>query len=155
MNKILLQRWVAVLFSGEIQDTKYSSKLSDLDLILKAKEEERILLTKDINLYRQAIKNKIQVFFIKTQNKAEILGKLRNSFGIPLIIDMKISRCPLCNSKIQTITKQEAAKIIKQKTLLHYNYFWSCPKCMSIYWQGSHWKDIKSTLDKAKNSFRL
>jgi uncharacterized protein with PIN domain len=144
-----LARWLRMLG----QDTTYSSKLNDLDLILKAKEEDRILITKDFNLYQQAIKNKIQVFYIKAQNKVEMLGKLRNRFGIPLIIDMKVSRCPLCNNRLRSITKQEAAKTIKQNTFLHYNDFWSCPNCLSIYWQGSHWKDINSTLDKAKNFF--
>lgn len=144
-----LARWLRILG----QDTTYSSKLADSNLILKAKEEERILITKDFNLYCQAIKNKIQVCYIKAQNKSEILGKLRNRYGISLIIDMKISRCPLCNNRLQTITKQEAAKTIKQNTLLYYNDFWYCPNCLSIYWQGSHWKNIKSTLDKAKNCF--
>jgi uncharacterized protein with PIN domain len=144
-----LARWLRMLG----QDTIYSSTFADLDLILKAKKEERILITKDFNLYRQAIKNKIQVFYVKAQNKSEILGKLRNRYGISLIINMKISRCPLCNNRLQTITKQVAAKTIEQNTLLHYNDFWSCPNCLSIYWQGSHWKNIKSTLDKAKNFF--
>ena len=89
-----LARWLRMLG----QDTTYSSKLKDEDLLRIAKEDKRTLLTRDFNLYQQAIKNKIQVFYIKSRNKSEILGELSKKFGIPLILDMKISRCPLCNS---------------------------------------------------------
>jgi uncharacterized protein with PIN domain len=142
-----LARWLRMLG----QDTIYSTKLNDLELMVKAKKEDRILITRNLNLYKKSVKNKIQSFYIKTQNNSKALANLRNNFGIPLVIDMKISHCPLCNIKLQSIKKQEAAKKIKPNTLLYYDNFWSCSKCLSIYWQGSHWKDITLTLDKAKN----
>lgn len=144
-----LARWLRMLG----QDVTYSTKLNDLALIYKAKKEKRILITRDYSLYKTSIKNNIQVFYTPSQNKVEMLANLRNEFGIPLEIDMELSRCPQCNFRLQKISKQEAAKKINQKTLFYHNNFWSCSKCLSIYWQGSHWKDINSTLCEAKNFY--
>ena len=146
-----LVRWLRMLG----QDTIYSTKLTDMDLIFKAKRENRILITRDYKLYQNSVKHEIQVFYTTSQNKAEVLANLKNRFGIHLDIDMNLSRCPLCNNKLKQITKQKATKKIKQNTLFYYNDFWSCPKCQSIYWQGSHWKAITSTLNEAKHFFVL
>ena len=146
-----LARWLRMLG----QDTAYSTKLDDLALIFKAKKEQRILITRDFKLYKNSIKNNVPVFYVSDQNKVEMLANLRTKFGIPLDIDMEISRCPLCNFSLQKITKQEASKKIKQNTLLYYNDVWSCSSCLSVYWKGSHLKDINLTLDEVKNFLGL
>ena len=131
------------------QDTVYSAKLDDLDLIFKAKNEDRILITKDFKLYKTSIKYKIKSLHVSSQKRSEVLAKIQKTFGISLDINPKISRCPLCNYKLKSITKQNAAKKIRNNTLLYYDEYWSCPECESIYWHGSHWKNIISILEEA------
>ncbi|KON33222.1 MAG: hypothetical protein AC479_05345 [miscellaneous Crenarchaeota group-6 archaeon AD8-1] len=142
-----LVHWLRILG----QDVAYSTRLTDLDLILKAKNEDRILITKDFKLYQTSVKNKIKSFYVSSQNRAEVLAQIQKTFGLSLDMDPTISRCPLCNCVLKSVTKQYAAKKIKNNTLLYYDEYWSCAKCESIYWHGSHWKNIASTLEKAKN----
>ena len=61
-----LVRWLRMLG----QDTIYSTKLTDMDLIFKAKRENRILITRDYKLYQNSVKHEIQVFYTTSQNKA-------------------------------------------------------------------------------------
>ena len=142
-----LARWLRMLG----QDTVYTTNIDDLELISRAKKEKRILITRDLTLYKKSIKNKIQTVYFKTKSIDLLLSDLSKQFEFPLSINMTLSRCPKCNQELEKITKQEAAKKVKPKTLIHYNEFWICSQCNSIYWQGSHWKKINSTLQKARN----
>lgn len=141
-----LARWLRMLG----QDTIYATTLGDLDLILRAKKENRILVTRDFELYQKSIKNKIKVVYVKTQSIDFLLSDLSKQFDFPLIVNIILSRCPKCNQRLEIIPKQEAAKKLKPKTLIHYTEFWFCSKCNSVYWQGSHWNKINSILQKAR-----
>ena len=141
-----LARWLRMLG----QDTIYSTDLDDLDLISRAKKEKRILVTRDFELYQKSIKNKINAVYFKAQNIDLLLSDLSKKFKFPLFINMTLSRCPKCNKRLGKLTKQEASQKVKPNTLIHYNEFWFCSQCNSVYWQGSHWNKINSTLKKAR-----
>lgn len=141
-----LARWLRMLG----QDTIYSITLRDNELLSMSQRENRLLLTSDFDLYKKSIKNKAKVLYIKGQNIELALSTLSKTFEFPLIINMELSRCPKCNIVLKRISKKEAAEKIKSNTLIHYDKFWLCSQCSSVYWQGSHWKEINSTLQKAR-----
>ena len=145
-----LTRWLRLLG----HNVKYSSKLDDSQLIMIAKKEQRTLLTRDFELYKQATAKGINVFYLEGKNEAERLALLAKRFKIKLTIDMKISRCTKCNVKVKPIQKEEAEGKVKKNTFSHYNEFWKCPKCGQIYWQGAHWTRIEKTLTSAKENLK-
>lgn len=142
-----LARWLRMLG----QDTIYVNNIDDIELISRAKKEKRILITRDFPLYQKSIKNKTKSVYFKTKSIDLLLSDLSKKFEFPLFINMTISRCSKCNQRLEKITKQEASKKVKPKTLIHYNEFWFCSQCNSVYWQGSHWNKINSKLQKARN----
>jgi uncharacterized protein with PIN domain len=131
-------------------NVKYSNRLDDSQLMAIAKKERRILLTRDLELYQQAITKGVQAFFVEGQTEAEKLAKIAQKFGINLEIDMATSRCPKCNAKVKPIHKENVKGKVEDSTFNFYNEFWTCPKCSQIYWQGAHWKRIRKTLETAK-----
>ncbi|MEM2412421.1 MAG: Mut7-C RNAse domain-containing protein [Candidatus Bathyarchaeia archaeon] len=141
-----LTRWLRMLG----HNVKYSNKLDDAQLIAIAKKEQRILLTRDLELYQQAAAKGIQAFYVNGQTEAENLAKIAQKFGISLDVDMKRSRCPKCNAQVKPIPKEKVAGRVEETTYAHYNEFWECPKCGQIYWQGAHWTRIRKTLETAK-----
>ncbi|TET65742.1 hypothetical protein E3J49_00945 [Candidatus Bathyarchaeota archaeon] len=141
-----LTRWLRMLG----YDTKYSSELDDTQLIMIAKKEKRILLTKDLQLYQQATAKKADSFYSKGKSEEEKLAELANRFKIKLDIDMATSRCPKCNSQVKTIPKERVVDKVEKSTFAHYDDFWVCQKCGQIYWQGAHWIRILKTLKTAK-----
>jgi len=140
-----LTRWLRMLG----QDVTYSNKFDDSVLIMTANKERRVLLTKDLNLYKCAIAKGIAAFYVEGQTEAEKLAELAKSFDFPLIIDLKRSRCPKCNGRIRLTLKEQLADIVEKNTFIYYNEFWKCKKCSRIYWQGAHWEGINATLEKA------
>jgi len=90
---------------------------------------------------------------VEGREGAEKLAKLARRFNLNLEMDVEASRCPKCNTKIKVVPKEKVKGKVPEKTFVHYNMFWECPKCGQIYWQGSHWNRIEETLRKARKFF--
>lgn len=141
-----LTRWLRMLG----YDVKYSNKLDDSQLTMIAKKERRVLLTRDLKLYRQATAKRVDAFYLQGEKEEEKLAEVARRFNIELDIDMTKSRCPKCNTTVKPISKGKIEGKVERKTFIHYDKFWQCPECRQIYWQGAHWKRIRKTLKTAK-----
>ena len=141
-----LARWLRMLG----YDVKYSNKFNDAQLIMIAKKEGRILLTKDLELHLQATKKGVCTLYLEGRTEIEKLVELAERFNIRLDIDMARTRCPKCNTTVKHTLKREVIHNVEEKTFAYNNEFWRCPKCEQIYWQGTHWKRIERTLETTK-----
>jgi uncharacterized protein len=142
-----LARWLRMMG----HDVVYRFGLDDDKLMALAKEEERVLLTRDLELYRRASAREIRVFYVEGRSEAERLAALAQRFGIALEIDLRTSRCPRCNTSIQSVPKAQIADRVEKNTFAHYEEFWECPNCKKVYWQGAHWPKIRDTLEDAES----
>ena len=145
-----LTRWLRMLG----HDVTYSNTLNDVELIVMAKKERRILLTKDLELYQRATAKGIDAFYVEGRTEAERLAELAKRFDISLVIDLKNSRCPRCNTKLRSTPKEKLAGKVERNTFAYYDDFWKCPKCGHIYWQGAHWGRIHATLEEAEENLK-
>ena len=149
-----LARWLRMLG----HDVKYSTKMADDELLALAKEESRVLLTRDLELYQRAVGRGIETFYVDGKTEPERLAQLAERYKFPLEIDMDKSYCPKCSTKLNPAAKQQIQGEVEKNTFLHYEKFWKCPNCQQIYWQGAHWKQIIETLkevEKLKEKFGL
>jgi uncharacterized protein with PIN domain len=141
-----LARWLRMLG----HDVEYSTKLSDSELLEKSKKENRVLLTMDLKLYQRAIAKSIDAFYLESKSESERLAEVSKRCNIKLEIDMDTSHCPLCNTKLNTASKDQLSSELEKNTFTYYDKFWKCPNCGQVYWQGAHWKQIGSTLKEAQ-----
>lgn len=141
-------RWLRLLG----YDVIYYHLLSDWKLMKIAKEEDRILLTRDLGLFRRARKNNVRAFFVEDPSIEKVLAQLSIRYNIKLDFDKNDTRCSICNAQLKYTTSLiDIAHKIDKNIALKYNEFWICPSCRKIYWQGNHWKGIVEILDKAKS----
>jgi uncharacterized protein with PIN domain len=143
-----LTRWLRILG----YNVEYTGSMDDRELIQKAKKEYRVLLTRDVELYRQAIAKGAEAFLIENPNQTANLASLANRFNLRLEVNVKVSRCPKCNGTIRTVSKTEIAEKIPATTSSNYNEFWQCKQCGQVYWRGAHWNRIEETLDEARKA---
>lgn len=141
-----LARWLRMLG----QDVIYDVDLNDNDLLCLAKKENRVLLTKDLELYKRAAAMGIDAFFVEGNLESERLAEIARRYGVSLSIDMDKSNCPVCNTKLVATPKEKLSGELEKNTFAYYDKFWKCPNCGKIYWQGAHWKQISSTLGEAQ-----
>jgi len=134
-------------------DTYYSNDISDTQILELAQKENRILITRDIQLAERAKLRKIPYILLKSTDFIKNFYLIYKKFSINLNADPNKSRCPVCNSELTPISKEFVKDKIPQKTFQKFNEFWICknPKCQKIYYYGMHWEKIKSKLEKIKN----
>ena len=142
-----LTRWLRMLG----HDVNYFRSADDKKLIELAKQEKRVLLTRDRELVQRAIALGAKAFLIEIADEATKLAFLAQRFGFKLDIDLRDSRCPKCNALIRVVAKDDVVDEIPEATSQHYSDFWKCEECGKVYWQGAHWKKIQETLKEAKS----
>jgi uncharacterized protein with PIN domain len=146
-----LSRWLRMLG----QDVLYFTELSDSELLELAKKETRVLLTKDLELYKRATVRGIEAFFVEGKTESDQLAELAQRYTLTLVVDMEKSHCPVCNGKLNATLKEQLMSELEKNTLTYYDKFWKCPNCGQVYWQGAHWRQITKTLNEAKEKLEL
>ena len=143
-----LARWLRML--GYV--TEYDSKADDNNLLQSSNDPDAILLTRDEELHNRAGARKIHSVLVLGSNEETRLGQLARTLGISLEIDMSATRCPECGSELHEISREEAFNAVPAKSLELYDRFWRCNNsgCGKTYWVGSHWKQIRHTLEEAR-----
>lgn len=140
-------RWLRLLG----YDTLYYRKIDDWKLLKIAKNEDRILLTRDQGLYNRAKKLRIRAFFVEDPDISSVLAELSTRFNIQLEFNKNDTRCPNCNTPLRyTTSVAEIAHKVSKNIALKYREFWICPSCKKVYWQGTHWKTINDILENSK-----
>jgi hypothetical protein len=141
-----LARWLRMLG----HDIMYSVQFNDSEILELIKKDKRVLLTKDLELYKRAIGRGLEAYYVEGKNESERLAEVAKRYNIQLIIDMDRSRCPVCNIKIKIAPKEQLRDELEKNTFTYYDKFWKCPNCSQIYWQGAHWTQINNTLNQAR-----
>lgn len=138
-----LVKWLRILGF----DTTYPSFDDDLSLILTARQESRILLTRDANLIkRRAICDFL--FIVNDHWEEQLTGIIK---GLKLKIDLNskiFSRCSLCNTPTKNVDKKEAKNYVPPYVFSTINRFVYCPSCKKYYWRGTHWQRMIQKIQK-------
>ena len=143
-----ITRWLRLLG----YDVKYEKVQNDSELLTCSKQEKRILLTSDAELFRIAKRRGLKTALVKKTSPDEALSKLSEKFNIYLVFDEMRSRCPTCGFRLKNIVKTSIKEKVPKNTYQRYNKFWICTNslCSKVYWRGNHWKKIHQTLKKAR-----
>ena len=130
-------------------DSLYSSTMQDDKIIQLAKNEGRILVTKDEPLVRKAEKKKILTIQITSDDEIEqiLLINEKTKLG-RCTVSGGNSRCPVCNSELQYTEKDDVSEKIPTGVFENMSDFWTCKKCKKIYWEGTHIKNLQKFTTK-------
>ncbi|MCX7794739.1 MAG: Mut7-C RNAse domain-containing protein [Thermodesulfovibrionales bacterium] len=136
-----LARWLRILG----YDTLYSRDIQDRELIRKARQEQRIILTRDRGFAKKAVLEftiLISSQDLKEQIKEAIEKLTEKGFSRP----EPFRRCPACNALLEEIAKEGVSGYVPDHIYLRNSEFLSCPICNRIYWRGSHEVGIRKVL---------
>ncbi len=122
-------------------DTRYERLISEQELILAARREGRIIITR-----KKRLVNEKDVIFLDTDSPKEQLKILNQRLNLKDRIK-PFSRCLICNEEIEEIDKEEAKGKVPYFTFQTQENFSRCPSCQRIYWAGSHLKGMRKFLD--------
>lgn len=121
------------------QDAANPDDADDEELLQRAKQENRTLLTRDKRLAEECQGKGAKCILVKSSRLEDQLTEMAH-LGIPL--ELSPVRCTICNSILRKI---EPSKTESEKEV------WICEGCGKLYWQGSHWGRIDEMLRKLRS----
>lgn len=122
---------------------------TDDELLAKANEQSRLILTKDRRFFQRIPQG--QAYFVTSETPEEQLFEVLRQYPL-LVMEDPLSRCFRCNSLIEEIQKQSVVGRVDAKTFGLYDKFYECPTCHQIYWEGSHFEKMQDKIQKIKKS---
>jgi uncharacterized protein with PIN domain len=125
-------------------DTLYENDYEDNQIIKIAKNEHRIILTRDLGILKNG--NVTHGYFIRSQNPKAQLREVIARFDLKDQIQ-PFNRCMSCNGKIVHVDKKEIEDQLLPKTLKYFDEFFRCIGCGKIYWEGSHYKKMLNRIE--------
>ena len=148
-----LSIWLRILghdtiYAGDISSEK-GVEDEDNALIAFAEHENRIILTRDKNLASLAERKGVQCRYIKTDDVMEQLKELYHH-NITINREPLAVRCSECNARLRKVEEGEE-DMLREKSYVPTSMigtwdFWICERCGRIYWEGSHWRDMRARL---------
>lgn len=125
-------------------DSKYFSSIEDDKLILIAKNEKRIILTKDEQLAKNAEKQEISFVLIRGSDESDQIIQIDTKIKLgKFVMDTNNSRCISCNGNLQSVEKYRIIGKIPEGVLEREKKFWMCDSCKKIYWEGTHFQKLQ------------
>ncbi len=116
-----------------------------VDPILPAVEEDRILLTRNRSLEDESSKwDGLVCFNPRSDCANEQLKELSQRFDLKLSTGGR-SRCPRCNLEIIAVEPESVTGVVPDYILSRYSVFYRCPKCLQVFWRGSHIDRFRGT----------
>lgn len=133
-----LATWLRILG----YDAEYC-RADDDTLLRRARDEERILLTRDTGILRR--RQLPPHLFIQSDHVTAQVGQVVRTLGLDPSVP-PARRCPRCNVVLELRTKAEAAGRVPEFVWSHHDSFWGCPTCGRIYWPGTHRQRMDETI---------
>jgi uncharacterized protein with PIN domain len=125
-----LAKWLRVLG----QDVTYGRHLSGAGLIHAARQENRVILTRDRRL---SFRQPPEFLFIESDQFREQLRQVVSRFDL-LRRDDLFTRCLACNSWLQPRSKDSVKELVPGYVFLTQEKFFGCAECRRIYWPATH-----------------
>lgn len=124
-------------------DTLHDQALADREICRKAREEQRIVLTRDRELLKhREIAHGCYVRALKTEAQLrEVVLRYRlGESAAPF------TRCLHCNLPLAAADKASIAERVPPRILELHDRFTACAGCGRIYWRGTHYERMRAVL---------
>lgn len=125
-------------------DVSYARAIDDNELIKRAIEQDRIILTRDTLLIKRRVVRD-RYFFIHSDDYRvqlkEVIGKYdfnKKSF---------LTRCLRCNAVLVKVEKEFIKEHVPPYVFSTCDIFSKCPDCSRIYWGGTHRQNMLGELE--------
>jgi uncharacterized protein with PIN domain len=124
-------------------DTVYARGAAESELIRRARDENRVLLTRNTRLLRRRALPP-HVFVTSDDFRAQ-LRQVITACGLDTSIGF-LARCSRCNVTLAAIERAEACASVPAYVCATQETFARCPMCGRIYWGATHVERMRAEL---------
>jgi uncharacterized protein len=119
-------------------------RLDQQQLIIDYREQGYLLITRNQRWCGQSA-----VICLKANDPAEQLRELIAAVPIAPAEVHLLQRCLLCNACLQVRPREDVAGQVPDYVFETQTVFHQCPKCLKLYWSGSHPQRMAQWLQSA------
>ena len=132
-------------------DTVYRNDLDDKTIAELAQNENRIVLTRDVNLLKmKAIK---WGYWLRSQFLEEQLAEVVRYFKLQHKF-APFTRCLECNGLIREVPKAKVLEVLPPNTRRFFHEFYQCENCRKVYWKGSHFERMQEFISGLQQNYK-
>ncbi len=124
-------------------DTLFQNNYKDKEIIAIAQKEQRLILTRDIELLKNKRVNR--GYWVRSTDPDKQIKEILFKFDLFDQIH-PFTRCLVCNGLLKKVPKNEVIEHLPPKTKVHFDEFYQCTDCGKIYWRGSHFKRMNEMI---------
>jgi uncharacterized protein with PIN domain len=120
-------------------DAAHSPQAEDAALAARAAAEDRILLTRDLDLLKRAVVRR--GYRVRHADPFAQAVEVIRQFDLACRLD-PFSRCLLCGETLLPLGEDEAASRVPSGVAARHHEYRACPGCGRLYWPGSHYRRL-------------
>ncbi|MCF7804362.1 MAG: Mut7-C RNAse domain-containing protein [Candidatus Marinimicrobia bacterium] len=127
-------------------DTLFDEGLADHELLAVSKEENRVLLTRDLELYEGTPAP--YSFYVNSQYPNQQFRLIAQHYPLEFDESRFMERCLECNTVLNIIPRDDLTKRVPPRVYKRHDTFYHCPACHQIFWHGDHVKRLREKLTR-------
>ena len=126
-------------------DTLYDNHMADRDVVRLAREQQRIVLTRD----RQLLKHRDLTHgcYVHALQPQEQLREVFERLDLARAA-RPFTRCLECNAPLHPVEPERVAALVPPGVAGRYARFSRCEGCARVFWEGTHWRRMRALLDR-------
>lgn len=128
-------------------DTLWRNDYADDVLARLSREEQRILLTRDIGVLKRS--EVIHGYFPRETDPSQQLVEVVRRFQLSAHM-RPFSRCIACNGALAAASPEEVQGRVPERVQATFTRFQQCPECKRVFWAGSHHTRMQAIIDKLR-----
>jgi uncharacterized protein with PIN domain len=140
-----LSRWLRMMG----YDTVFFTGEDDWEMVIKALNEDRVVLTKDTGIMRMGVvlSGRLKAIRINSDKPEEqikqVIDTLKLDAGSGLF-----TICLECNEVLVKRTPEEVKDRVPPFVFNTQKEFMECPSCNRVFWKGTHWQAMVEKLEE-------
>lgn len=150
-----LARWLRIIGL----DVAPAGRIDDNDLMRRALEEDRVLLTRHGRLLDQITakdlkprRAELKWIVLESPHLLPQIAQVLQHAGITLDEGRFFTRCLICNSLLEPASKEDVAGEVPEFTYSIQDMYSRCRTCNKVFWKGTHTNRILEKLRQIKGS---
>jgi len=130
-------------------DTSWARDLTDEAIVRIARDEQRIILTRDKGILKNG-----RVTHGYWLRRTDPLGQLEEVIrALDLVRSIApYTRCLECNGELEAAERSAVASAVPLQVFLVHHDFQQCGHCRRIYWKGSHLRRLDEIVERARQA---
>ena len=125
-------------------DALYSNSLDDETLVRVARQEKRVILTRDRGLLKR--RSVTHGYFVRSLEPRGQMREVVRRFDLQGQARLG-RRCIACNTGLERVEKETVAALLPPVVARQYDEFSRCPACGRVFWRGTHWAKMEELAD--------